>query len=306
MNAPRPTSSRSAWRPGGGFTLTELLVVMGIVVVLATLTVVGVRGIARSARLSSATNTVMAALDNARALAMKTNTIVLVVFRPRLEGNNKQVVEIVTAKWTGEAATAQVTGLGLQVVDRFVPIPDVRARRLPRGTKVAGPLYRESLDSVWVTQSHLPAIGPSGSGEIAGQLIGVMYAPDGTTITRNSQTDSNRTFVDFNNNRVQDGVANDPIDYNDIFPPVISADDFNETYFDQRFEGEETYVTIVPFLSVYDDAAAREMFGADDWDDFETYLGELTNNDSANPPLGYIAQFADRIHFNRYTGVAMK
>ena len=307
MKRSPPISSRSARRPGSGFTLTELLVVMGIVVVLATLTVVGVRGIARSARLASATNSVMAALDNARALAMKTNTIVLVVFRPRLEGNNKQVVEIVTAKWSGEAATVLVTGsLGLQVVDRFVPIPDVRARRLPRGTKVAGPLYRESLDSVWVTQSHLPAIGPEGSGEVAGQLIGVMYAPDGTTITRNSQTDSNRTFVDFNNNRFQDGVANNPIDYNDISPPVISEDDFNETYFDQRFEGEETYVTIVPFLSVYDDAAAREMFGADDWDDFETYLMELTNNDSANPPLGYIAQFADRIHFNRYTGVAMK
>ena len=93
MKRSRPISSISSrsTRPGSGFTLTELLVVMGIVIVLATLTVMGVRGIARSARLASATNSVMAALDNARALAMKTNTIVLVVFRPRLEGNNKQV-----------------------------------------------------------------------------------------------------------------------------------------------------------------------------------------------------------------------
>ncbi len=80
----------------------------------------------------------------------------------------------------------------------------------------------------------------------------------------------------------------------------------NAAYFDQRSEDEETYIAVVPFLAVYDDDAAREMFGADDWDVFDTYLEELTNNDSANPPLGYIALFADRIHFNRYTGVAMK
>ena len=153
-----------------------------------------------------------------------------------------------------------------------------------------------------------------GSGEIAGQLIGVMYAPDGTTITRNSQTDSNRTFVDFNNNGCQDfgddvddTCDEDDIDYDGPIPPdPISETDYTQAFFDQRFEGEETYVTVVPFLSVYDDDAAREMFGADDWDVFDTYLEELTNNDSANPPLGYIALFADRIHFNRYTGVAMK
>ena len=103
MKRSRAISSGSARRPGGGFTLTELLVVMGIVVVLATLTVVGVRGIARSARLASATNSVMAALDNARALAMKTNTIVLVVFRPRFEGPRTMVVEAIVAKWTGES-----------------------------------------------------------------------------------------------------------------------------------------------------------------------------------------------------------
>jgi len=254
---------------------------------------------------------VMAALDNARALAMKTNTIVLVVFRPRLEGNNRQVVEIVTARWTGEAATADVTGLGLQVVDRFVPIPDVPARRLPRGAKVAGPFYGDDLDSVWVTQSHLPAMI---SGEIAGQLIAVMYAPDGTTITRNSQTDSNRTFVDFNNNGCQDfdddvdnGCDADDIDYDGRIPPdEISETDYTEAFFDQRFEGEETYIAVVPFLAVYDDAAAREMFDPVNWVDPTIYRAELTNNDDTNPPLGYIAQFADRIHFNRYTGVAMK
>ena len=56
----------------------------------------------------------------------------------------------------------------------------------------------------------------------------------------------------------------------------------------------------MPFVAVYDDEEPREMFGADDWGDFETYRAELTG------PEGYINLRADRIHFNRYTGVAMK
>ncbi|MCH8164475.1 MAG: prepilin-type N-terminal cleavage/methylation domain-containing protein [Planctomycetes bacterium] len=304
---PRPQGGRGLPRRCA-FTLVELLVVMGVIAVLATLTLVSVRAITDNARLSSATNTVMAALDNARALAMKKNTIVLVVFRPRFEGNNKQVVEIVTARWSGEAPTAWVSYSPplLQVVDRFVPIPDVPVRALPPGTKVAGPSYGAGEDLVWVTQSHLPAIDQSsGLGEVRGQLIAVMYSADGTTLTRNSQTDSARTFVDFNNDGIQD-VAGSSIDYNIIPPPTIAVSDFNEAYFDHRFENEETYVSVVPFVAVYDDDQARETYGDDDWNDPQQYLGELTNNDPNNPPLGYIAQFADRIHFNRYTGVAMK
>ena len=307
--------SRTSGGGGGGrartgFTLLELLVAMGVIAVLAVLTLMSMRGIANDARLASATNTVKAALDNARALAMKNNTVVLIVFRPRFEGvhKQKQVVEIVTAKWTGEAATAWVTYASprLEVVERFVPIPDVPVRALPPGTKVAGPSYGADEDAVWVTQSHLPAIDQlSGLGEVRGQLIAIMYGPDGTTISRNSQTDSARTFVDFNNDGEQNlGVT--VIDYNQIPPPTISQMDFEEAYFDHRFENEETYVSVVPFLAVFDDNEAREIFGDDDWDDPQRYLEELTNNDLNNPPLGYIAQFANRIHFNRYTGVVMK
>ena len=105
-----------------GFTLTELLVVMGVITVLATLTVIGIRGVARNARMASATNGLMVALDTARAVAMKENTIVLVVFRPRLSADRrKQGVEIVIARWTGEAATADVGGASLTrpAVHRF-------------------------------------------------------------------------------------------------------------------------------------------------------------------------------------------
>ncbi len=256
------------------FTLVELLVVMGVIAVLATLTLVSVRAITDNARLSSATNTVMAALDNARALAMKKNTIVLVVFRPRFEGNNKQVVEVVTAKWTGESF---VDPDGI-VIDRFVPIPDVPLRSIPAGTKIAAPRYGPNEDDLWITQAHLPAIDQqTGSGEAPGKLIAIMYAPDGTTITRNSQSDSRRLFVDFDNNRIQ---QDNPVP------------DFNQT-----FESDEPFLAMAPFIAVFDDDEAREMFDTSQWGDVDIRREDLTE---------YITQFADRIHFNRYTGVAMK
>ncbi|MCH8152535.1 MAG: prepilin-type N-terminal cleavage/methylation domain-containing protein [Planctomycetes bacterium] len=271
---PHPQGGRGL-RRRCAFTLVELLVVMGVIAVLATLTLVSVRAITDNARLSSATNTVMASLDNARALAMKKNTIVLVVFRARFEGNNKQVVEVVTAKWTGES----YLNLGPAVVDRFVPIPDVPVRSIPAGIKVAAPRYGPSADedNLWITQSHLPTIDPQpGVGEAPGKIIGIMYGPDGTTITRNSQSDSNTSFVDFNN----DGE-------------LLFSDDIN----DQASENDEPFVAMAPFLAVFDDDEAREMFDSTAWEDIDIRRADLTE---------YITQFADRIHFNRYTGVAMK
>ena len=79
------------------FTLTELLVAIAIIGILAAITVVGIRAISKDAKLASGKNTVMAVLANARARAIKDNRIVLVAFRPRLVGENKQIVEAVLA-----------------------------------------------------------------------------------------------------------------------------------------------------------------------------------------------------------------
>ena len=57
--ARRETSLRS-------FTLIELMVVVGIIAVLGGITALAYRGVAKDAKLSSAKNTVMAVLDNAR------------------------------------------------------------------------------------------------------------------------------------------------------------------------------------------------------------------------------------------------
>ena len=270
---------------GGGFTLSELLVAMGVIAVLAVLTLMSMRGIANDARLASATNSVKAALDNARAMAMKNNTIVLVVFRPRLEGvhKQKQKVDIYTAKWTGESAFFIDSFGNEKVKDRFVPIPAIVVRTIPAGIKIAAPFYGDNEDDVWITQSHLPAIDPqAGAGEVRGKLIAVMYGPDGTTITRNSQSDSNQIFVDFNNDGLQ----------------LISGDPN-----DQASEDDEPFLAMAPFLAVFDDDEARELKTLE-WSN--SAQGETNYRDELTGPLGYITQFADRIHFNRYTGVVMK
>ena len=273
----------------GGFTLVELLIVMGVIGVLSVLTLVSVKAITADARLSSATNTVTAALGNARALAMKKNQIVLVAFRPIRVGANKQAIEIVTAAWSGESTPARVNSR-LRPVDRFVPTHEVELRRLPTGIKVAGPGYAMDADFIWITQSHLPRTELLT--ESRGQILAVMYAPDGTTITRNSQSDADRLYVDFDDNRTQ-LIGGDEV----IYPQDLSQARFDDVFLFQVFGFEEPYVEVVPFLAVFDDEEAREMFGDDDWTDGGVRTTELTK---------YITQNADRIHFNRYTGVVMK
>lgn len=300
------------------FTLTELLVVMGLIAVLALLTTIAVRGIARDARLSSAKNAVVAALDTARSQAMKHNAIVMVVFRPRLAGDGREMyVEAVTAKWTGDTVAGTLPDCGggsmpcgVHVVDRFVPVQGIAPRRLPVGIKVAGPRYLESTvdasgtlvdrDEFWATQVHLPAIDPASPlgppSEVPGAMIAVMYAPDGTTITANAQSDSSRSFVDFNDDGLQqDGLIGGAYDYSTSIP--------NCCYLEQRFEDDEPFLTFVPFLSVYDDDAARERRSTT-WTNnaqgLADYEAELIG------PNGFITRFADPIHFNRYTGVVMQ
>jgi hypothetical protein len=273
---------------------------MGVIAVLATLTLVSVRGISRDARLASAVNTVTAALDNARAAAMRRNTLALVVFRPRLVGEKEQVVEVVTADWGGESYGVDDDGNGIpeHVVDRFVPLPDVPVRALPSGIKVAAPRYADGRDEEWVTQSHLPATRLASNPEQPGRLIGVMYGPDGTTLTANSRSDSTRTWVDFASSEMDQSYpwVHDGPSPGDGFSPTEAA---VVGYVEQRYPLDEPVVTFAPFLAVYDDDAARERKTLD-WSTSANYESELTGS------LGYISNYADRIHFNRYTGVVMR
>ena len=283
----------------GGFTLTELLIVMGVIGVLSVLTLVSVRAIINDARLASATNTVIATLDNARAAALRRNAVVVVVFRPRFEGETEQVVDLHTAVWTGDSLRDPGSAL---IFDRFVPMSDVPVRDLPQGIKVAGPSYGISdnaqADFVWATQTHLPAIDADNplslSNEVAGGLIGVMFGPDGTTITGNPRTDAVGIFVDFNNDGRQRLLHEDP-------PiPVLE--------FAQLLEDDEPIVQIVPFLAVYDDNEARQLRSGP-WSrvDPTVYQRDLVGDpDDPDSFPGYITTNANRIHFNRYSGVVQR
>jgi prepilin-type N-terminal cleavage/methylation domain-containing protein len=304
--------------PRRSFTLIELLVVMGVVALLSALTALGYRSIAKDAKIASGKNTVMAVLDNARAMAMKTNQIVMVVFRPHVDGK-EEYVEAVTAKWTGDSGTAD-TPFGKQVVDRFAPIPGVPTRSLPVGIKVAGPFFGASvnnsanLDDKWITVTHLPAVTDNGQGEAPGEMLGVMFDPSGTTITASSATDAARIFVDFNNDSLQQfgnqvtGVTK--LDYYSYLPsdglptpPTIGLAQWNGQYFNQEFESDEPYIDVVPYLAVFDDDKAREFYDITRW---STPPSATPGPNRMADYTEFITQNADRIHFNRYTGVAMK
>ncbi len=284
----------------GAFTLLELLIVMGVIAALSVLTLVSVGQIVNDARLSSATNTVVATLDNARAAALRRNAVVVVVFRPRFEGQAEQAVDLHTAQWTGDSLI--VLGPQLRLVDRFVPMTDVPVRSLPKGIKVAGPSYGNpnyaNPDFVWTTQTHLPGIDASNpismSSEVGGGMIGVMFGPDGTTITGNPRTDAAGIFVDFNNDRQQQWL-----DVNHVNPVL---------QFVQWLKNDEPIVQIVPFLAVYDDDEARKLQSGP-WTqaDPTVYLQDLVGDPDfpADFP-GYITKNANRIHFNRYSGVVMR
>jgi type II secretory pathway pseudopilin PulG len=146
------------------FTLTELLVVMGVIGTLAVLTLVATRKISQDAKLALGTNTVVAAINEARSLAIKEHKDVLVAFFPRLEGTRTQVVEVIVAEWTGDTIlnTNTSTGCnptGTERIDRFRPVSGLPIRELPKGISVASPFYHSSStanDANWEPLTYLP------------------------------------------------------------------------------------------------------------------------------------------------------
>ena len=139
------------------FTLLELLVVMGLLILLAVLTGIGVNRLSGQAKLSSGVNTVLAALGNARAYAIQNNVTTMATFRVKVNTarlSEPEVVEVVFAKATGVLTPWLPTARAFH--ERYVPVAGMPAMQLPRGIKVAGPLSADwdnpNQDDVWVTQ----------------------------------------------------------------------------------------------------------------------------------------------------------
>lgn len=69
-------------RNNKGFTLTELLIVVAIIAILAVLAVPSFQDTLRAQRVEGATEALLAALNNAKAEAIKTNSAMRIVFTP--------------------------------------------------------------------------------------------------------------------------------------------------------------------------------------------------------------------------------
>jgi hypothetical protein len=279
--------------------------VIGVIGVLALLTTLGARRLTNGSRLAAATNAVTSAIGSARALAIRDSLPVVVVFRPVWDPAKPSIpqrVNVVFVRSTGERVAFGSNPAGPAVAERYLPIPGVQAVVLPEGIKVAGPMYDPpgsvggvSSELVFATQPELPVIFTTCTEAIdCNRVVAIMFGPDGQFLTRppRSSLGDMKSYVDWNNNG---SLANPPADPQDVALGACGSGNF-ELYWLQDHPDDECNLMLVPFLSVYDDKTAREVRGQS-WANENQIVAELTG------PNGYIAQFGDKITFNRFSGL---
>lgn len=275
------------------FTLAELVVVMGIVAIIATITVIAVAQIADDARLSSARNAVVAALETARSHAMENNRLTMVVFPAHFdpdEPEEGQHTDIVICEWLGE--TVQTPDGRLK--DRFIPVKTLARRELPPGIKVAGPWYDlgSQSDFVWVTQPEFKPMISGAEVDDRGRMIGIVYGPAGDIRTQTAESGGDDSFVDFN----LDGFQNCQS------CSVVDLWQYTDWNIEGQVNNKENNIELMPYVAVYDDAAAREELDSPFPNDIA--YSQLVGAQAS--PGGWIRRNADRIHFNRYSGAVLR
>ncbi len=309
----RHAPARTTRTPGTGssrraFTLIELLVVIAIISIVAVLSVIAVGRLGREARLASATNTVLASLDEARAAAIRTNRSTAVIFLARWDESrpeDRQVTECVVVTWLGDQEP--VIFNPDELADVFVAVPDLQPRRLPPGIKVAGPFYAiegfEGLQSdfLWLTQPELRLTDPDVVGsaqEYPGEIIGVLFDPRGRVVTSNVSSFAREAFYDEFPGDTEDS-SEDGFGFRIDPRSDTTTDAPGPLFYHYHEDDEEVYISFVPFLAVYDDDEARELKTLS-WTNRNNYEAELGG------PGGYISQYGERIEFNKYTGVPLR
>jgi prepilin-type N-terminal cleavage/methylation domain-containing protein len=318
LSSNRP-SSRTA------FTLVELIVVIIIIALIAGFSAMAYVKIAKNMRLSTAKNTIIAALDNARAFAIKNNRYVITVFRPKLTGDGtQQFFECVVAQWSGDSQNYINDGYDADdTVDRFVPIDSVKPKYLPVGIGVAGPGYGLNADHIWWTPTYLPANAVVKDDRFLQEMVGVLYSPEGKVVLRNAISASVKIWVDFDRDGLQtvdlalrDGDAFDPVVID--WTQTVSELDTCWPCFSIEAPESETFIGLVNLIAVFDNDSFREQWGATgtnypnytdiarpSWDRTPNN-GEISRDDRDWHYTDFITKTADRIQFNTYSGVPEK
>lgn len=145
----RAVALREGWLREGGFTLLELLIVVGIIAVLLALVAPAFTYIKGGTDVTSAAYTIKAVLDTARTYAKANNTYTWVGFyeedvssgTPGTAGVGRIVMEIVASKdGTNVASGGLIDAASLTQVDRLTKIDNVHLTTFydlstpPRGT----------------------------------------------------------------------------------------------------------------------------------------------------------------------------
>jgi prepilin-type N-terminal cleavage/methylation domain-containing protein len=341
------------------FTLIELLAVVAIIGLLGLATVASYQAIAQDVRRAGAVEQVKSMLAKARMQALLGGRSTGLVFRPVVTAPGVQQIEGVLVEYAGDARPYVLEDPlnGLQskpMVARFVPVKNSSPMRMARGIGIASPGHRLShttddggvrlpldADKQFFAVSQLAATLP----EAPGQLIGVLFARDGSHTTIMHESDADWMWVDWNGDGAQryDGVdyCNRPdvggfnaappcppevADAQPWSPPAgdcwlgvrylangnasPAADLWND---DERVplcmrnEDDESYVLIAPYLVIYDDRDVHEEVDTAGWLDSGS---DAQRRQAAVRRALALNDFIDKtgrqVHLNRVTGVAQE
>lgn len=248
--------------------------------------------IADDLRISSARTTLISALDNARAIAIKRNRYVVAAFRPQLTADGtSQIIEIVVAVWNRDSANAENGEGNIWTYDRFIPVQGISIAKLPEGMNVASPGYSTGDDSIWKTTSYLPAITNPVT-EYYGNVTAILFSPSGHVVVRNAESGADRSWVDFNNDG--DQKVNDELFVDWPWPVEMPGFD---AYMELQVQDGEPMLSFTSVLVIFDEKECRQLYDVTVWDEQQRRDDDYTS---------YIRENGTRVQFNPFSGVVSK